>query len=132
MNRTLTVIILSFLTTLCHAQQKLCLKMNNDTTAYNKTALLVLYTTTDTIKSYYTNLIGSLNPDDVNVVKILKGNNAAELFGAEAKNGALLMYMKQTFKSDSSKIDLDRLLKNFNPNLPVYLDSCYIKYPNAF
>lgn len=47
----------------------------------------------------YGNIMGNINPEDIESVEILKGPNAAALYGSRAANGAILVTTKKSLAS---------------------------------
>jgi TonB-dependent SusC/RagA subfamily outer membrane receptor len=60
---------------------------------------------------YGNNAGGTLNPDDIESIKVLKGTNAVALYGSKAANGAILVITKKGKKKTDS---LNALAEN-NP-----------------
>lgn len=73
----------------------------------------------------YGNNLGSLNPDDIESMSVLKGPNAAALYGSEAANGVIIITTKKGTKSDKLRV-------TFNSNF--MMDYAYIhgKYQNKY
>ncbi|RNI33303.1 SusC/RagA family TonB-linked outer membrane protein [Rufibacter immobilis] len=47
-------------------------------------------------------VLGNLNPEDIETVQVLNGANAAALYGSSASNGAILLFTKKGKKGQSS------------------------------
>lgn len=68
----------------------------------------------------YGNNAADLNPDDIENIEVLKGPNAAALYGAKAANGAILVTTKKGKKNAGLGI-------SYNGN---YMASRVLQYPN--
>ena len=55
----------------------------------------------------YGNNASSINPDDIAEIQVLKGANAAALYGSRAANGVIMITTKQGSKSDGLKVTLN-------------------------
>ncbi|MDO3694803.1 SusC/RagA family TonB-linked outer membrane protein [Wenyingzhuangia sp. chi5] len=67
------------------------------------------------------NRAGDLNPDDIESVSVLKGASASALYGARAKNGAIIITTKKGNKNSGLKIDVNSSLRFDSPlKLPEY------------
>ncbi|HYX07932.1 MAG TPA: SusC/RagA family TonB-linked outer membrane protein [Bacteroidales bacterium] len=80
------------------------------------------------------NRAGDINPDDIQSISVLKGASAAALYGARAKNGALIITTKRGNKrSEGVKVELNASYRFDNPlKLPDfqngYAQGSYGKY----
>ncbi|MGN6530799.1 MAG: SusC/RagA family TonB-linked outer membrane protein, partial [Ginsengibacter sp.] len=72
----------------------------------------------------YGNVLGSLNPEDIQNIEVLKGPNAAALYGSRAANGAILITTK---KSGGSKFKVA-----FNSNSTFQRITEFPDYQNVF
>jgi TonB-linked SusC/RagA family outer membrane protein len=61
--------------------------------------------------------ISSLNPDDIESISVLKGGNAAALYGARASNGAILVTTKTGRRSSAIGLDFN---SNFQMDKLLY------------
>ena len=67
------------------------------------------------------NRAGDLNPDDIESVSVLKGASASALYGARAKNGAIIITTKKGNRKGGLKIDINSSLRFDSPlKLPEY------------
>jgi len=57
------------------------------------------------------NRAGDLNPDDIESVSVLKGASASALYGARAKNGAIIITTKKGNKNSGLKIEINSSLR---------------------
>ncbi|HLO58515.1 MAG TPA: SusC/RagA family TonB-linked outer membrane protein [Bacteroidales bacterium] len=55
----------------------------------------------------YGNNAGSINPDDIAEIQVLKGANAAALYGSRAANGVIMITTKQGSKQNGLKVNLN-------------------------
>ena len=72
----------------------------------------------------YGNVLGSLNPEDIQNIEVLKGPNAAALYGSRAANGAILITTK---KSSGTKFKVA-----FNSNSTFQRITEFPDYQNEF
>jgi TonB-linked SusC/RagA family outer membrane protein len=73
----------------------------------------------------YGNGASAVNPDDIESMEVLKGPNAAALYGSSAANGAILITTKKGKKSKGFGI-------SFNSNFMVNTISEYPEYQNVY
>lgn len=73
----------------------------------------------------YGNNLGGINPDDIESMSVLKGPNAAALYGSQASNGVIIITTRTGTKSDKLRV-------TFNSNFMI--DNAYIlgKYQNEY
>ncbi|WP_147678178.1 SusC/RagA family TonB-linked outer membrane protein [Algibacter pacificus] len=57
------------------------------------------------------NRAGDLNPDDIESVSVLKGASASALYGARAKNGAIVITTKRGNKNSGLKVEINSSLR---------------------
>lgn len=74
----------------------------------------------------YGNTAADLNPDDIESIEVLKGPNAAALYGSMASSGAILVTTKKGRPGDKS------LGVSFNQNLLWYTISEFPAYQNVY
>ena len=74
----------------------------------------------------YGNGAQDLNPDDIESIEVLKGPNAAALYGSRAANGAILVTTKK------GKIGDKTLGVSFNQNLMKYTVTQWPEYQNVY
>ncbi|WP_237276221.1 SusC/RagA family TonB-linked outer membrane protein [Tenacibaculum ovolyticum] len=67
------------------------------------------------------NRAGDINPDDIESISVLKGASASALYGARAKNGAIIITTKKGSRNTGLKIELNSSLRIDSPlKLPKY------------
>ena len=67
------------------------------------------------------NRAGDLNPDDIESVSVLKGASASALYGARAKNGAIIITTKKGKKNAGLSVEINSSLRTDSPlKLPKY------------
>ncbi len=67
------------------------------------------------------NRAGDLNPDDIETISVLKGASASALYGARAKNGAIIITTKKGKKGSGLKVELNSSVRFDSPlKLPDY------------
>ncbi len=67
------------------------------------------------------NRAGDLNPDDIETISVLKGASASALYGARAKNGAIVITTKKGKKGSGVKVELNSSMRFDSPlKLPNY------------
>ncbi|BAX82004.1 TonB-dependent receptor plug domain-containing protein [Labilibaculum antarcticum] len=59
-----------------------------------------------------------INPDDIESMDVLKGENAIKKYGEEAKNGVIVITLKTKFSSINSSV---KFLGNTNKDEPLYI-----------
>lgn len=75
----------------------------------------------------YGNGAADLNPDDIASIEVLKGPNAAALYGSKAANGAILITTKKGKSKDDGSLGV-----SVNQNLMWYGISEYPEYQNVY
>jgi len=73
----------------------------------------------------YGNIAANINPEDIESIEILKGPNAAALYGSRAANGAVLITTKKASGSSGFKV-------SFNSNTTFQRITEFFDYQNEF
>ncbi|RLK06663.1 SusC/RagA family TonB-linked outer membrane protein [Tenacibaculum discolor] len=67
------------------------------------------------------NRAGDLNPDDIESISVLKGASASALYGARAKNGAIVITTKKGKRNSGISVEINSSLRTDSPlKLPKY------------
>jgi TonB-linked SusC/RagA family outer membrane protein len=73
----------------------------------------------------YGNPISNINPDDIESIEVLKGPNAAALYGSRAANGVIILTTKQGKRGEGLGISI-------NSNLQFTDNIQYLRYQNVY
>ncbi|MCW3092981.1 MAG: SusC/RagA family TonB-linked outer membrane protein [Ferruginibacter sp.] len=75
----------------------------------------------------YGNPAGSINPDDIESITVLKGPNGAALYGAKAANGAILITLKKGKPGGDGTLGID-----VNQSTQFYKITAFPEYQNVY
>jgi TonB-linked SusC/RagA family outer membrane protein len=73
------------------------------------------------------NGVADLNPDDIESIEVLKGPNAAALYGSKAANGAILVTTKKAKSSGDKNLGV-----TLNQNMMIYRITEFPAYQNVY
>ncbi|QQL49229.1 SusC/RagA family TonB-linked outer membrane protein [Mucilaginibacter ginkgonis] len=104
------------------------IRVNNDATAQSSLA-----SNGDNRREDFTNRIADINPDDIETVTVLKGADAAAVYGSDAAGGAIIITTKKGKSGDgsiaynnnfswASEYRFPQIQKTFGPGSSGYLD----------
>lgn len=110
--------------------------MSSDTTKYPYPPLLVFKMPDGEVKTKNQSVLKEINVNKIINVTVYKSKTAGERYGTNVNGGVIVVEMKDDFIidfTDTTNVNLAQIEINSKSvkdiNLPVYVDSIYVKYP---